>query len=136
MRAFTFRLRTINGREYRDEGGSLLFESDFDRHTARDGIRLTVNDIGGKAETILFDQLDDGNHVRDWHGRVVGVRVHRVGEHRAMPGYRPGDQRATALLACPGRWMYPARTLVAAFDEQLALRAAGPERSIVAASLG
>jgi hypothetical protein len=67
------------GREYRDVGGSvlfdgsLLFESDLDRHTARDGIRLTVNDIGGKSETILFDQLDDGNHIRDWHKGVVGV---------------------------------------------------------------
>lgn len=117
-------------------GGSLLFESDFDRHTARDGIRLTVNDIGGKSETILFGQLDNGNHIRDWHGGVVGVRVHRVGEHRAAPGYRPGDELATALPACPGRRMYPARALVAAFDEQLALRAAGPERPVVAASLG
>ena len=36
---------------------------------------------------MLFDQLDDGNHVRDRHGGVIDMQVHRVGEHRAAPGY-------------------------------------------------
>lgn len=68
----------VSWREYRNEGfvlfgGTLLFESDLDMHPAYDRIWLTVNDIGSEPKPLLFNQLDDGNYVRDRHSRVIGV---------------------------------------------------------------
>ena len=36
-------------------------------------------------------ELDDGDHVRHRHGRVVCMTVDGEGEHRAAAAHRPGN---------------------------------------------
>ena len=72
-------------------------------HPAGHRIGFAVNDIGGHPQSGLLGELDERDDVRRRDFRIERVVVDRVGEHRALPGHRLCDQRATAVAACAGR---------------------------------
>src|ERR1700693_3241457 len=56
------------GLEERHEDLALLLEDHAHRQADGDGLDRAVHEVGGEPQSVLLDELDDGDHVR--HGDV------------------------------------------------------------------
>lgn len=112
------------------------FETDLDGEADTNGIKFTVNDIGGETKVVLFGQFDDRDGVRNRHGGIEGLIVDRVSEYRPMPGYRLRNQIAATVRAVRGGRMNPPGTPTAPGDHEAPVSAALPECAVVFIALG
>ena len=101
-----------------------------------DAVDRAVHDVGRESQTLLLDELDDGDDVRDGHLGIERVVVHRVGEDATLSADRRVGGRAGAVRAPKQGREDPAGTGGAVGQTQLPGGAARPELPIVVVQRG